>query len=147
MENECNIAGFAVTTECGEITIEKVPAIDFHLLFIDTLAGLLEQSKEPRITVSLFKPKEVPKLGVVIIPNDISDTTQTESKKTFLFRLNLITSDTVIREAYAKVLNLTKICINVLKTVQRRLKLTIVIKTTIINSNEIALSLVVSKLV
>jgi hypothetical protein len=147
MDGQCNttIAGFAIDSKCGEIPITENEALDFHINFIDKLAELLGQSKQPKITVSLFDSEDVPSLGVTIIPVDISELSQVGTKKTFLFRLKLVTDETVTLRAYTKLFALTKICLSIITHIQRAKNLTISTRMSIINSNEITLTLQVQK--
>lgn len=144
MEN-CNITAFAVETDCGEIQIEEVKALDFQLWFIDNFGDLLGQAKKPTITVSLFKQKDVPSLGVNIIPKEISDLSATTSQKTFLFQLDLVTSETVTLKAYANILAVVKICRTLLNVLRKRQGLTLTTRLLIVDSNTATMLVTVGK--
>lgn len=145
MDSECNIAGFAIDNKCGEVSIEENKALDFHLWFIDRFGNLLNQSKNPKITVSLFQSSDVTSLGVTIIPVSISDVSQENTRKTFLFRLELVTSDTVTSSAYPKVLALIRICTSIIDALKTKASLTIQTQMSIVNSNKILLTLQIQK--
>lgn len=142
-----NITAYAWTEECGEIQVPQVKALDFHLWFIDRVAGLLDKSSKPSISVSLFNRKQVPGLSVAIVPVDISDIAFTSSNKTFLFRLHLFTPETGIEAAYAELLNLIRIADAVLASIAKTKSLTIVKRLSILNENEATLNLTVQKFI
>lgn len=132
--------GFAITTDCGEIQIKEVDGLARQVWFIDTLADLLDKSKSPDITVSLFESKDMPSFGVVITPQDVSELSTRQVQKTFLFKLSLSVNETVTVKAYGKLLKLTEIIINMLEVMEKRLSLTFGKTFAIINSNSATLT-------
>lgn len=102
-------------------------------------------SKKPVITVSLFEPKEVPSLGVNIVPQEISDLSNLNSQKTFLFRLDLVSAETVIIKAYAELLAVVKICQSLLNVLKNRDSFGITTRFQIVNQNRMILFVLVVK--
>jgi len=144
MECPNDIAGFVIDEGCEKINFEKIAALEFHLGFMQELASRIEDAIE-RVTVSLFNVKDVPSLGVLIVPTGISDLVQTVTSKTFLFQLSLSSAETVTLKAYGQVLGLAMAITNMLDKMRKAKQLTITTRMTIMNSNEITLILTVQK--
>lgn len=144
MECPNNITGLVVDEGCPTIEIKEIACINFYLKFMQELATRIENAIEG-VSVSLFNHKDVPSLGVLITPQGISDFVQTTTLKTFLFQLSVVTANTDTLKAYGQVLGVAMVVANALDDMRKAKQLTITTRMSIINSNEIVLSLTATK--
>jgi hypothetical protein len=147
MEGQDAICGVSITTECPSIEIKPIPALDFQLTFIDSLAIILKSSTQPIISVSLFDRIENQTNQVVIQPLEISNLHQVIQSRGFGIRLTFYCNEETIYKAYSTVLAMVKIVINAVDTLNKRFGLTYSARLGIINSGQATLTLAITKTV
>lgn len=145
-----SICGVAVVTNCPEIQIQEVKAIDFLTKWIDGFASLCEQVERPKLGVSLFDPVENHPSSIVIVPvgisNIVAHASGNASSTGFTFRLQIATNESTKAKAFAELLAMIKLSVNFVDIMQTKLGLTYSLNLAITNSNEATLAVTLNKL-
>jgi hypothetical protein len=140
-----NFCGVSVTPDCGEIEIQGIPALDFQLWFIDNLAELLNKSVKPKIVPKLFIADDVSDNQVVISPVAVDALHFVQSRKVLGFRLELYSNEEQVERAYAKILAMVKITINLIDVLTKRKPFVYESRFNVTQSGEARLDITITK--
>lgn len=142
-----NFCGQNITIDCPEIQVTPLPSLDFQLWFIDSLAEILDKSKQPLLKPFFFERDSMATQQVVIVPITISNLEKLESSKSFGIRLDLYNNEEKTAKAYSILLAMAKVIINVVEVLAKRKSFRYEARLTIANSGQAALVLEITKTV
>lgn len=140
-----NFCGQSVTIDCPEIQIQGIPTLDFEVWFIDNLASLLSKSVSPKITPQFFLPNTELSMQVVISPVEIDNLHFIQAERSLAFRLGLYSNKEATAEAYADVLAMVKVTLNIIETLSNRKSFRYATRFAVSQSGEAILTVTITK--